>query len=333
MKKNFRKIPTSILQKIEEFENDFIVATVLNLTEADLEKPLFSDLNFKIEEGQISYTTEFVPNSLKGTYSRRNIDGYRIYLPNSPKIYKRYYAGERAIFGDFLKGTFSLYIPRMVRAYENIAPKEISLLVELLETRLENNIIHYIVKISTSQVLNRKIANFDNELFFNVNLLQENIGSVDVYNSSTTFDEFVRTLHVEWELLPPGEADEDLNRITRNLRNITQQRLHEISDRSRFLREQNPLYNIYGKSGMLRYFGAKFSENLVVFENADYGNALYILFENWEELSRLSRLEIQTRPSDQYIRVRHTGNWKKKVADIILAKRDFVPLDGNEGGA
>jgi len=323
MKKNFRKTPAAILQKIEEFESDFIVASVLDLTEDDLKKPLFSDFNFSIENGQLSYTSEFVPTNLKGTYSKRNIDGYRIYLPNSPKIYKRYYAGERSIFGDSSKGTFSLYIPRMVRAYENIPPKEISLMVELLETRLENNITHYIIKISTNQVLNSRIANFDQELFFSINLLQENIGSVDVYDSSTTYAEFIGTLHVEWELLPPGEADEDLNRITRNLRNITPERLQEISDRSLFIREQKPLYNIYGKSGMLRYFGAKFSDNLVVFENADYGNALYILFENWEELSKLSRLEIQTRPSDQYIRIRHTGNWKEKVADIINAKRDL----------
>ena len=72
---------------------------------------------------------------------------------------------------------------------------------------------------------------------------------------------------------------------------------------------------------MRRYFGVKFSDRLVAFENTTYGNALYILFENWRELSRLSRLEIQNRPSDQYIRVEHRGNWKEKVKAIITAKK------------
>lgn len=72
---------------------------------------------------------------------------------------------------------------------------------------------------------------------------------------------------------------------------------------------------------MLRYFGAKFSDNLVVFENTQYGNALYILFENWAELSQLSRLEILRRPSDQYVRIKHSGNWQSRVKQIIEEKQ------------
>ena len=39
------------------------------------------------------------------------------------------------------------------------------------------------------------------------------------------------------------------------------------------------------------YFGAKFGENIVVFENMDYGNAIYILSDNWEEISKMSRID------------------------------------------
>ncbi|MDD5185740.1 MAG: hypothetical protein PHS84_10825, partial [Paludibacter sp.] len=218
MNKHFRKIPSNILQRIEEFENDFIVATVLSLTEDELKKPIFSDLNFKIENGQVSFISEYVPNILKGVYSRKNIDGYRKKYHDLPQVSKTYYAGQKPIFGDFTKGTFSQYITKMVIAYEDIAPKEISILVELLETQIENNQTHYIFKISLSQVLNRRMSDFEDELFFNINLLQENIGSVNVYQSSTTFDEFLQTLQVEWELLPPGEIDIDYERITRGLR-------------------------------------------------------------------------------------------------------------------
>ncbi len=74
----------------------------------------------------------------------------------------------------------------------------------------------------------------------------------------------------------------------------------------------SPLRIITWKSWMRSYFWAKFSDNLVVFENKEYWNALYILFENWEELSKLSRTEIQNRPSGQFIRIPHVGDWEKK---------------------
>lgn len=155
----------------------------------------------------------------------------------------------------------------------------------------------------------------------NINLLQENFGKVDVFNSETTLEEYLRTLTVEWEIFPPGVLGEDLKRITNGLRNVTPQRMQEISERFNFLWEQHPTEMITGRSGMLRYFGAKFSDNLVVFENTQYGNALYILFENWAELSQLSRLEILRRPSDQYVRIKHSGNWQSRVKQIIEEKQ------------
>ena len=89
-----------------------------------------------------------------------------------------------------------------------------------------------------------------------------------------------------------------------------------------FLQSLNPQDIIVGTSGMSRYIGAKFSDNLVVFENSNYGNAIYILFEDWRELSQLSRLQILVRPSDQYYRVRHSGNWQEKVKAVVNAKRN-----------
>jgi hypothetical protein len=321
MKKNFRKTPPIILQKIQEINDDFIIGTVINLSENDFNNLLYSDIDLKIVNGQIEFNQEFVPSSTKGRYSKKNVEGYRIKYPDRPKVSKTYYAGERPIYGDYTKGTFSLFITKMVTAYDNIPPREISLIVEILETNIQNDQNHYIFKIATNQVLNQNIDNFDDELLFNLNLLQENIGSVNVFSSETTREEYLDTLEVNWEIFPPGERDEDLERITQNLRNLTPQRIEEINDRYNFLHNENPNRIIIGRSGMLRYFGAKFSENLVVFENTRYGNAIYILFENWRELSRLSRLEIQNRPSDQYIRIPHSRNWKGTVRAIIRARR------------
>lgn len=60
-----------------------------------------------------------------------------------------------------------------------------------------------------------------------------------------------------------------------------------------------------------RYFGAQFSDNLVVFENIEYGNAIYILFDNWAEISQMSRIDILQRKEKDFIRLPHRKNWER----------------------
>lgn len=322
MRKNFRKTPEYILHQLENILSDEItVATIKKISNEEFNNPFYSQINFNEIKDVLYFNTEFVPLFNKGRFSKKNINGYKIRYPERPKILKTYYLGERAIFGDYSRGSFSLNVTREVTDYDFIAPREISIKIELLDTIIENETTFYNVKFSTNQTLNKKTNTFSEELFFNINLLQENVGSVSVYSSETTAAEFLHTLQINWEIFPPGAIDNDLGRITEGLRNITPQRVLEIANRYTFLRDENPIQTIIGNSGMRRYFGVQFSEKLIAFENTTYGNALYILFENWRELSRLSRLEIQNRPSNQYIRVEHRGNWKEKVKAIITAKR------------
>lgn len=321
MKKNYRKIPEFIVQRIRELNENIEVAIILDLQASDFQNPIYSNLNPRIEGDEVAYVQEYVPPVSKGHYSRKNVEGYRIRHTDRPKIPKSYYVGERPIWGDYSKGSFSLYITRMVVPYDEIPPKEISIKTNLIDIKEIGGIIHYFFKVATSQILDKYSHNFQEDLFFNLNLLQENIGNVNVFSTNATVDDYTNTFSINWEIFPPGQQDQDMDKITRGLRNISPERQLEISDRYNFLKGENPQRVIVGVSGMLRYFGAKFSENLVVFENTAYGNALYILFENWEELSKLSRLEIQARPSDQYIRVRHVRGWKEKIKAIIQAKR------------
>jgi hypothetical protein len=322
MRKNFRKTPEYILQQLEDIRtNDITIAAVKKISSTDFTNPFYSQINLNETNGELNFVEEFIPLFNRGSFSRKNIKGYKIRYPERPIISKTYYLGERAIFGDYSRGSFSLYVTREVTDYDLIPPREISICVEHLETIVENETTFYNLKFSTNQILNKRANNFTEELFFNINLLQENVGSVNVYGSNTNATEYLQTLNLNWEIFPPGTLDNDLTRITKGLRNITPQRALEIADRYAFLRDEDPIQTIIGNSGMRRYFGVKFSDRLVAFENTTYGNALYILFENWRELSRLSRLEIQNRPSDQYIRVEHRGNWKEKVKAIITAKK------------
>jgi hypothetical protein len=62
---------------------------------------------------------------------------------------------------------------------------------------------------------------------------------------------------------------------------------------------------IHGRSGFRRYFGAKFADHLVVFENIEHGNTAYVMFERWETLSQKTRLQLLAGPADGFVRVIH----------------------------
>lgn len=318
MNKNFRKIPDFISEKIASFNNDnFIVAFILRIDKNNIDYGKFRNLNLTINEGVVQFRERFVPSNTTGIYSKRNIDGYRIVHKLQPKITKTFYMGERPIFGDWSRGSFSLFVSRRVYPYDEIPPREWTIDAELIaETEHD-----FTIKVAIDLILNRN-RDFEEELFFAINLLQENIYSIDVFPAANTREDYLRSLTLSWEIFPPGERDSDLERIIGNTTNITSEEIEILRRNYDYLINLNPNKFINGISGTRRYFGAKFSENLVVFENLNYGNAVYVLFENWEELSKLSRTEIQARPSGEYIRIKHIGNWQLKLERIITNRRN-----------
>jgi hypothetical protein len=90
-----------------------------------------------------------------------------------------------------------------------------------------------------------------------------------------------------------------------------------------------PLSFIHGRSGFRRYFGAKFGEDLVAFENIEYGNAAYVMFERWETLSQKTRLELLAGPADGFIRVVHRRGWQSQLKNVIQQHRRARPAERN----
>jgi hypothetical protein len=318
MKKNFRKTPEFITNRIKVLNSDnIIIATIVKINKNQIDDLKFRNLNLQLNNNQINFNSQYIPQNTIGSFSRKNIDGYKIVHKDQDKIRKSFYLGERPYYGDWSKGSFSAYSTRKVFPSDNFPPRELSITTELLEETVND----FKIKVSVDIILNRNDENFEEELFFTVNLLQENVHSVNVFSSETTRTEYLRTLSLTWDIFPPGEKNEDLERIMKGSRNLTPEKVEEVQNKYDYLVTLNPVEIVSGLSGMRKYFGAKFSNNLIVFENLNYGNAIYVLFENWEELSQMSRTEIQTRPSNEYIRIKHTSNWKQSLERIIAAKR------------
>ncbi|KAA5535118.1 hypothetical protein F0919_11045 [Taibaiella lutea] len=268
----------------------------------------------------LSFNDEVIPERRRGRYSKKNLDGYKITHKDRPKVLKSIYMGEKPIFGDWSKGSFSQYSQRMVYPTTEFPPQELSIKAQYLGPVNDADTEGYNVRFFVDDLLDVNDALFEYRLLFLLNLLQENVFGADVFSSDASASDFLSSLVVDWEIFPPGTRDSDLNRIIGGLRSVTPEVIATITARYDFITSLNPTDLILGSSGMRRYFGAKFDENLVAFENMTYGNALYILFEDWTTLSQFSRTEVLNRPSDQYVRIKHQGAWHDKVRHIIQNK-------------
>jgi len=98
----------------------------------------------------------------------------------------------------------------------------------------------------------------------------------------------------------------------------TKKQIETATDRYNFFIKLNPQKLVYGSSGFQRYFGALMKVDLIIFENIQYGNAIYIMYENWRELSTKSRIELLSgRFGNNFDRVIHKVGWKTEVKKIV----------------
>ena len=57
--------------------------------------------------------------------------------------------------------------------------------------------------------------------------------------------------------------------------------------------------------------------DIVILENVRYGNAIYIFYEDWQVLSKLTKIELRNEDSRKFDRISHSPNWKNFVIAAI----------------
>lgn len=137
----------------------------------------------------------------------------------------------------------------------------------------------------------------------------------------------VPSTQVNWEILPAGSRDsaDDRARLVREL-SPDAARDPEIAkivlDRIEFfesLQDPKPQRFIKGRNSFSSYFGVQFSSEIVAFENPREGNAIYIVFGKWEEISKFSKSDLLATDEEDrsFVRVVHAGDWKKRFTEKL----------------
>lgn len=319
-KKNINKVPQDLLKKITGIKGTEVVAgCAVKFKAEDLSSGRLKHLGISLADEGLKIPSSIIPPADIGKYSSKNVNGEEVVRKDLPKE-THYNSIESPNWGDSYNGTHTVNLPYKKYPRDFNLPREIEIVMTCKDIR--PNLPTYIIAFQVQEVLNKGDINFDKHLFENLNLLQENVGACGVEAASMALIDYAKSLHVSWEILPPGTLNETMERVFRGKTPTSKER-EVTTERYNFFQTLKPKSLVYGQSGFRRYFGALLEEDLVVFENIEYGNAIYILFDNWEEMSKLSRLDLLSgKFGVSFERVIHTGDWKEEVKTIVTDRRE-----------
>jgi hypothetical protein len=222
-------------------------------------------------------------------------------------------------WGDSYNGTHTVDLPYEMYPRDFQAPRELAITMACVNT--DPGLATYIISFRIAETLDKTSGDFAKLLFEDLNLLQENAGACGVESADVPLADYAKSLQVSWEILPPGTLTDTIDRVFPG-RAPSQQEKNVVTERYNFFMSLKPKSLVYGSSGFSRYFGALLEDDLVLFENVQYGNAIYILFDDWEQLSKRSRIDlIAGKYGTAFERVIHSSDWKGSVKTIVAKRR------------
>lgn len=310
-KKSFRKLPANIEAALAKIGSQNVQIIAGKLISADeIEAGVYAHLGITLDDLKVGKRWDVVPDSAVGKTSARNVEGWEIIRKDLPK-YQKYFYQDIPIYGDAARnGWTTAAIPRDVYHRDQIPPYLLQLNV-LIQEQVDQST--YGIVFSIDQVFDRESSSLREDLIFGINLLQENTGVTGV--ASTDNPELTFTSALAWSVFPPGELEK---LATAWLGEKAEgKRRDTVLERLQLFEQFKPIEYLRGMGGNDYYIGAKFADDLVAFENLKYGNALYVLYASWQELSQRPRSELLKLPHSQFDRIVHVLGWEQRFAVLM----------------
>ena len=318
-KRNYQKIPVFVQKALNDTESEILtVAATKQISRSDISAGEYSHVGLSLDGSAVIVATPTQPLADAGKWSERNVHGWDRQRKDWPKVQKTW-AFESPNFGDGARNGWTMRSwTKEVYQHQIFEPQGMTIEATVLEDKGGDMVV---IKFAVAPMLSRDMAEFDLMLLWAINLLQENTGVTGVFPSDATHDDYISTVTLDWEIFPPGTADEVVSRLLGSPRHADVPDFeHHVRERVKMFEAFEPKAYIRGQGGFGSYFGAKFADDLVVFENLKYGNAIYLLYQNWDEASKRSRLDL-LRDQDAYFdRVVHTKGWQDRLTRLLHDK-------------
>ena len=310
------KVPDSIRAKIATMKGGFVVGTTIKSNISTIAAGRYAHLGITVEGDRVIVPTTVIPPADMGRWSATNLNGRERVRKDLPMTQKSY-SFEAPNFGDWSIGSHTVQWDRDVYKRDYLPAKQLAIRIEVLDQQPEGIVT---LSFRCEEILERGKPGFDFDLLYDLGLLQENTGHINVFQAEATREDYLKTVAIAWQILPPGTRDANIEKIIGTRRYASPELRKNVEDRYDLLNTLHPTQYIAGTDGFRRYFGAQYADDLVVFENVEYGNAAYVMGSDWATLSKLSRLDLLAMAQRNFERVVHTDGWKKKLSMIVKSR-------------
>jgi len=308
-KRNLRKIPDHVSEQLKDCtDKRFVVGVVRTVSNTDLEAGAYRHLGLGIAAGGIIFKECVIPIAEMGIFSRRNREGWEIRRDDLPMV-TRTFSIETPNYGDWGNGSHTMEWDRDCYQYDYVDAPQFAVHVQILKHSSHAAVFSFIL----DWPLDRAAEDFERDLLFALNILQENVGAAGLLAADASSVELLASIEMRWEFFPPGTAPE-IERFFRGTSRSASPDLDKvIRERTELFMQMKPLRYLRGIGGMNRYIGAQFADDFVVFENVRYGNAIWVLFEEWSAASRRSRIDLLRLRDVPYHRIVHSEGWQDRL--------------------
>ncbi|MDO8151711.1 hypothetical protein [Isoptericola sp. b408] len=293
----------------------FYVGATRAFGTADLAAGRLKHLGIGWDGGQVQFDSAIVPPPSVGRWSNYNANGREVTrkdLPKQPKTMGGWLAPD---FGDPSKGEHIVTWTRDVYRKETWHGQQLPILIDVQDP-IDGKVT---VGFRVDRVF-QKDNYEERDLLLACSLIRENAGThASVVATDVSVASWLDTQFVDWKILPEGEAT--FERVVERLGvKSSSPRVREAKGRFEAIRKMNPDKTVVGEGGFSRYFGFMFREELVALECLNYGNALYLMYEDWAQLSKRPRVDLLADPDAEYDRVVHQGGWEKRLKQLLRSR-------------
>lgn len=255
-----------------------------------------------------------LPPASTGRWSKWNIRGREIVRRDLPKIYRSWTIEAPDFQGT---GTHPITFTREVFRKQRLYGQQIEAAVTRRDEPRDSLV---------GTVLLTLQAPYDEEAeqayLYAASLARTWFGSATPYRLGATGIPQVPDQSVSWDFLPDGTVEEMRDAVVRRFGgSAPPQEIDIMIDRLEKVQSLAPEKRLVGISGLQRYIGYKFGEDFVAFENPRVGNALYLMYGDWESLSQLSRSQLLASREGDFDRIIHTSRWFERLRRAVYNYR------------
>lgn len=319
MKKNIIKIPPLVMARVHKFANSSLVAAcTMQYKLQDVNSGALKQFGIVLPIGvaEVGLSGKFEPPPTAGRYSWINSNDIIEIHKDLPKVPREVEGSIKDWHGNHHTVIFT----RQCYPRSKLPAKHVLIEAKIIRKELDWVVVGFRV----ADELNSSQPDFNERLLSDLNLLQENIGCGRIELASTDISQYQHILMVDWPIFPPGALTpiELVYRLFgRSARDLDDKAIKIVDERYDFLMSLGAKQIIVGTDFFHGYIGAELSDNVVVFDNIRFGNAIYILNENWRQLSKMTKGELRVLKKGA-IRILHIEGWKHKVMRALAMLKD-----------